>query len=56
MTNNDTYRQLAEDFGLGLILEQNDIQEWEALCFLFQSGFLDINEYIFDELELDDED
>ncbi len=56
MTNNDIYEQLAEDYGLELILKQNDIEEWEALRFLFQSGFLNINEYIFEELVLDDED
>ena len=57
MVNNDIYEQLAEDYGLELILKQNDIEEWEALRFLFQSGFLDINEYVFTELEnLDDED
>ena len=56
MINDDIYEQLAEDYGLELILKQNDIEEWEVLCFLFQTGFLDINEYIFTELELDDED
>ena len=56
MTNNDTYEQLTEDYGLKKILEQNDIEEWEALRFLFEGGFLDINEYIFTELELEDED
>ena len=57
MVNNDTYEQLVEDFGLCKILEQNDIEEWEALRFLFESGFLDINEYIFSKLEdLDDDD
>ena len=56
MVNNDTYEQLVEDFGLKKILEQNDIEEWEAIRFLFMSGFLDINEYIFTELELEDED
>ncbi len=57
VNNNDIYEQLAEDYGLELILKQNDIEESEALCFLFEHGFLDINEYIFTELEnLDDED
>ncbi|MEK0326629.1 MAG: hypothetical protein QQN63_13105 [Nitrosopumilus sp.] len=56
MVSNDTYEQLAEDFGLCKILEQNDIEEWEAIRFLFMRGFLDINEYIFTELESEDED
>ena len=53
---NDTYVQLVADYGLSRILEQNDIEEWEALRFLFEGGFLDINEYVFSELILDDED
>ena len=56
MVDNDTYRQLVEDLSFKKILEQNDIEEWEALRFLFEGGFLDINEYVFSELELDDED
>ena len=57
MVNNDTYEQLVEDYGLKKILEQNDIEEWEALRFLFENGFLDIGEYIYPELEgLGDED
>ena len=56
MVNNDTYEQLVEDYGLKKILEQNDIEEWEALRFLFEGGFLDINEYIFTELVLEDDD
>lgn len=57
MIDDSIYTQLVEDFGLGVILQQNDIEEWEALRFLFQSGFLDLSEYIFTELEdLDDED
>lgn len=55
--HNDIYEQLAEDFGLYKILQQNDIEEWETIRFLFQTGFLDLSEYIFTELEdLDDED
>lgn len=58
MINKDEiYVQLAEDYGLSKILEQNDIEEWEAIRFLFQTGFLDLNEYVFTELEdLGDED
>lgn len=55
--NNSIYTQLAEDFGLCKILEQNDIEEWEAIRFLFQTGLLDLSEYVFTELEdLDNED
>lgn len=57
MVDDNIYLQLVEDFGLAIILEQNDIEEWEAIRFLFQSGFLDLSEYIFTELEdLGDED
>ena len=51
------YHNLAEDYGLEHILNQNDKEEWEVLAWLFRTGFLDLSEYIFDELEdLDDED
>lgn len=57
MVDDSVYTQLVEDFGLAVILEQNDIEEWEAIRFLFCNGFLDLNEYIFTELEdLGDED
>jgi len=51
MVNDDIYQQLAEDYGLDVILEQNDIEEYKVLRWLFQMGFLDLNEYIFSELE-----
>ena len=59
MVNNDTYEILVEEIGLKKILEQNDIEEWEELRFLFEGGFLDTNEYIYTwlpDIELEDED
>ena len=53
----EVYHNLAQDYGLSRILEQNDKEEWEVLAWLFRTGFIDLSEYIFDELkDLDDED
>jgi hypothetical protein len=53
---NDIYEQLAEDFGLDLILQQNDIEPWEVLKVLHLSGLVDLDDYWFTELEIEDED
>ena len=53
----EVYHNLAQDYGLERILNQNDKEEWEVLAWLFRTGFIDLSEYIFDELkDLDDED
>ncbi len=53
----EVYHNLAEDYGLARILDQNDKEEWEVLQWLFSTGFLDLNEYIFtDREDLEDED
>ena len=56
MTNNDTYQQLVEDFGLDVILEQNDIEPWQVVQLLHMRGLLDLEDYFYDELEVGDED
>ncbi|MHA1958588.1 MAG: hypothetical protein ACW968_16905 [Candidatus Thorarchaeota archaeon] len=53
---NDMFAQLAEDFGLETILEQNDIEEWQIIELLYQRGLLDLDDYTYTELELDGED
>jgi len=47
----EIFVQLAEDYGLKKILEQNDIEEWEVLYCLWGHGLLDLDDYIFEELE-----
>ena len=56
MVNNDIYTQLVEDFGLDVILEQNDIEPWQVVKLLHTQGYLDLEDYFYDELELGDED
>jgi hypothetical protein len=53
---NDMFVQLADDYGLETILEQNDIEEWQIIELLYQRGLLDLDDYTYTELELDDED
>jgi len=50
------FLQLAEDFGIARILEQNDIEEWIVADMLYRSGHLDLDDYIFTELDVSDED
>jgi len=52
----DVYTQLVEDFGLDVILEQNDIEPWQIVKLLHMQGLLDLGDYFYDELELGDED
>ena len=56
MANNDIFVQLAEDFGLDRLLEQNDIEPWQVVKVLYDHGLLDIDDYLFTELELDEDD
>jgi len=52
----DIFDQLAEDFGLMTLLEQNDIAESHVIQLLFMSGQIDLDDYIFEELDVSDED
>ena len=56
MVNRDIFVQLAEDFTLDVILEQNDIEQWQVLEMLYQRGLLDLDDYIYSSLEITDED
>ena len=56
MADNTIFETLAEEYGLKLILEQNDIDDAFLLCLLWQQGLLDLEDYIFTELEITDED
>jgi hypothetical protein len=52
----DKFELLAEDYGLGLILEQNDITEMEVLLLLYFMGRLDLADYFYTVLDVSDED
>ncbi len=56
MESDDIFEQLASDYGLLTILEQNDISEARMLELLYLSGQLDLDDYIFAELDVSDED
>jgi len=56
MVNGDIFDQLAMDYGLMTILEQNDISESHVIQLLYMSGQLDLDDYIFTELDVSDED
>jgi hypothetical protein len=57
MTDNDKFVLLAEEYGLDLILEQNDLEPWKVIRILYNAGHLDIDDYFFTDLEgLEDED
>ena len=53
---NDILAQLAEDYGLEVILQQNDIEDWQVLELLYQRGLLDVDDYIYSEVDVSDED
>ena len=52
----DIFFNLAEDYGLDVILEQNDIEPWQVIELLYNRGLLDVEDYWFKELEVSDED
>lgn len=56
MLGDDIYRQLEEEFTLERLLEQNDIEPWQVVQMLHQAGLLDLEDYWFTELEIEDED
>lgn len=49
--DNETYMQMEEDFGLYMLLEQNDLEPWEVVRLLHLSGFIDMDDYFFSELD-----
>ena len=56
MEKDDIFEQLASDYGLLTILEQNDISEARMLELLYMSGQLDLDDYLFSSLDVSDED
>ena len=52
----DKFKLLAEEYGLDLIMQQNDLEPAEVLEFLYLNGLIDIDDYFFEELDVGDED
>lgn len=48
--------QLVEDYGLERLMEQNDLEELDVVIALYRVGLLDLDDYIFTELDVSDED
>jgi len=52
----DKFELLIEDYGLDLILEQNDMDGVAVLQLMWMSGCLDLDDYFYTELDVSDED
>lgn len=52
----EKFEQLIEDYGLDLILEQNDMTPAGVLALMWMSGCLDLDDYYYTELDVSDED
>jgi len=50
----DKYTILAEEYGLDLILEQNDLTCEEVLRCLHLNGLIDIDDYFYADIEEED--
>jgi hypothetical protein len=44
---------LMENFGLALLMEQNDISEYVVLQFLIDNGYIDLDDYFNLDAELE---
>jgi len=45
----DKAEVLVRDFGLELILEQNDLTEEQVVMFLISGGLIDLDEYFYND-------
>ena len=51
----NTLEAMIEVYGLQTILEQNDIEEVTVLEMLVQRGLVDPEDYIYTDMEIDDD-
>lgn len=49
----DLLEHLLEDYGLEMLLEQNDIEQRTVLELLINKGLIDLEEYTFEDMETD---
>jgi len=47
---------LLDTFGLETILEQNDITDFEVLYLLYVDGLIDLGDYFYTDIEVEEED
>jgi len=45
---------LLENYGLSLLLEQNDISEYIVILFLVEEGYIDLSDYFNLDAELEE--
>lgn len=51
MTLSEKASILARDFGLELLLEQNDLEEETVVLILIEHGLIDLDEYFYRDSE-----
>ena len=47
-------RALVDNYGLALLLEQNDISEYVVVLFLVEEGYIDLEDYFNLDAELEE--
>lgn len=47
-------KALVENYGLALLLEQNDISEYVVVLFLVEEGYIDLEDYFNLDAELEE--
>ena len=51
MTLDDKINKLAEDFGLDLVLMQNDLEHFDVIKFLVLNGHIDLEDYFYKDTD-----
>lgn len=52
----DKIQILADNYPIESLLEQNDVEEYAVVEWLVNEGFVDLDDYFFDELEVGEDD
>jgi len=52
----DKIQILADNYPLDDLLAQNDVEEYTVVEWLVEEGFIDLDDYFFDEVEVGEED
>lgn len=52
----DKIQILADNYPIEDLLEQNDVEEYAVVEWLVNEGFVDLDDYFFDELEVGEDD
>ena len=52
----DKIQILADNYPLDDLLAQNDVEEYTVVEWLVEEGFIDLDDYFFDEVEVGEND